>query len=112
MLHIEHVEANRQLVTRLFERRPDIEITTADSCSCRPEVARDRQPDLVLLDMKLPDIDGHTVFEPSPADPLTARIPVVALSADRRGSGSARMRDQRSIAYLTIDVVALVATVD
>lgn len=44
-------------------------------------LAQERQPDLVLMDIAIPEIDGFEATRILKADPLTARIPVVALTA-------------------------------
>jgi CheY-like chemotaxis protein len=44
--------------------------------------ARELRPDLVLLDMQLPDFDGYEVLRRLRADPATAAIPCIALSAN------------------------------
>jgi two-component system, cell cycle response regulator DivK len=44
-------------------------------------LAREHQPDLVLMDIRLPDIDGTEALRRLKADPLTAAIPVVALTS-------------------------------
>jgi len=46
-----------------------------------PDVARDLRPDVILLDIYMPDMDGVEVCRLLRADPLTAAIPVIALSA-------------------------------
>jgi CheY-like chemotaxis protein len=46
------------------------------------ELARDHHPDLILLDLHLPDLGGEEVLERLRADPATRDIPVVVLSAD------------------------------
>jgi twitching motility two-component system response regulator PilH len=46
------------------------------------EVARARQPDLVLMDIRMPRMDGITARRDLAAEPGTARIPIVAVSAD------------------------------
>ena len=43
-------------------------------------LARERRPDLVLMDIRLPDLDGSEVMQRLKAEPRTARIPVVALT--------------------------------
>jgi two-component system alkaline phosphatase synthesis response regulator PhoP len=54
------------------------------------ELAADRQPDAILLDVMMPDIDGPATFERLQSDPQTRDIPVILLTAkahssDRRG---------------------------
>jgi CheY-like chemotaxis protein len=46
------------------------------------ELVRECRPDVVLVDLHLPDLDGREVLEQLKADPATADIPVVVLSAD------------------------------
>ena len=56
------------------------------------QIARDRQPDVILLDILMPGMDGVEVSKRLRADPATARIPIVAMSAqDRLQLASAQM---------------------
>jgi two-component system chemotaxis response regulator CheY len=55
-----------------------------------PEVARRRKPDLVVLDWIMPDIDGGTVLALLRADPATADVPVLMISALADGAVRAR----------------------
>jgi CheY-like chemotaxis protein len=47
-------------------------------------VARERQPDVILLDILMPGMDGVEVSQRMRADPATARIPIIAMSAQER----------------------------
>ena len=82
LLYIEDNAVNVMIVAELVRRRPGIEFdSTPDGAS---GVARAAQtlPGLVLVDMQLPDFDGLEVLRRLRADPATADLRVVALSAN------------------------------
>jgi chemotaxis family two-component system response regulator Rcp1 len=58
------------------------------------------QPDLVLLDLSLPKVDGHQVLDAMKADPVLRRIPVVVISGSSREMDIARAYDAQISAYL------------
>jgi CheY-like chemotaxis protein len=64
-------------------------------------LAREKKPDLILLDLHLPDIPGHEVLDRLRADPATANIPVVVISADATAGAQARLRAAGARGYLT-----------
>jgi len=72
---------------------------------------REFRPDVVLVDLHLPDLDGHEVLEQLKADPATADLPVVVLSADATASQVERLRAAGAADYLTkpLDVERLMA---
>jgi CheY-like chemotaxis protein len=72
------------------------------------ELALVHQPDLILLDRHLPDMPGEEVLDRLRADPRTAGIPVIVISADAMPGRSAALRDAGAVAFLTkpIDVEA------
>lgn len=76
-------------------------------------LARDLAPDLILLDIALPDIDGYAVKAALDADPATAGIPVLALSAGAMPHDLRRGREAGFAAYLTkpLDIHALARAV-
>jgi CheY-like chemotaxis protein len=82
ILYIEDNPANFMVVESFLERRPEITLVPAAQGEIGLELALKHVPDLVLLDLHLPDIPGEVVLERLRADPVTSSIPVVILSAD------------------------------
>jgi len=82
VLYIEDNPVNALIVEELVKRRPGLTMLSAEDGLTGVAMAALQRPDLVLLDMQLPDIDGHEVFRRLKADPRTARIPCIALSGE------------------------------
>ena len=82
VLYIEDNAINTTLVERILRARPDVTFGSApDGRSGLDRVARQR-PDLVLLDLDLPDIGGEQVLAALRASAATRDIPVVVISGD------------------------------
>jgi signal transduction histidine kinase/CheY-like chemotaxis protein len=114
VLCIEDNVANLELIEQIFASRPDIELLTAVQGTIGAELARRHLPNLVLLDLNLPDIGGDEVLARLHADPATKHIPVVILSADATDRQIERLVARGAHAYLTkpIDVAELMRVVD
>ncbi len=82
LLYIEDNEINMLIVRELMHQRPDLDFDGAVDGSSGLALARSLQPALILLDMQLPDMDGHAVLQALRADRSTAGIRCVALSAN------------------------------
>ena len=82
LLYVEDNPANLMLVEDLIARRPDIHLLTARDGNRGIEIARSSRPDVILMDINLPGISGIEALRILAADPTTAHIPVVALSAN------------------------------
>ncbi len=82
LLCVEDNPANLLLVEKLLERRHDIRLVTAKDGVGGVEMARSAQPDVILMDINLPGICGLTALGILAEDPITAGIPVIALSAN------------------------------
>jgi signal transduction histidine kinase/AmiR/NasT family two-component response regulator len=82
LLYIEDNPANLMLVEDLIARRPDIRLLSARDGNQGIRVARASLPDIILMDINLPGISGITALKILAAEPATAHIPVVALSAN------------------------------
>ena len=82
LLYVEDNPANLMLVEDLIARRPDIRLLTALDGRTGIEIARARRPDLILMDINLPGISGIRALKILSEDPITAHIPVIALSAN------------------------------
>jgi CheY-like chemotaxis protein len=78
------------------------------------ELAREHLPDLVLLDLHLPDIPGDEVLRRLRADPRTAAIPIIVVSADATPASVVRLQAAGADAYLTkpLDVDEFLVTVE
>ena len=82
LLYVEDNPANLMLVEDLIARRPDIRLLSAIDGNRGVEIARASRPDVILMDINLPGISGIQALKILRADPATAHIPVVALSAN------------------------------
>jgi signal transduction histidine kinase/AmiR/NasT family two-component response regulator len=82
LLYVEDNPANLMLVEDLIARRPDMRLLSARDGAHGIEIARTAQPDLVLMDINLPGISGIKALGILAEDPVTAHIPVIALSAN------------------------------
>jgi two-component system, cell cycle response regulator DivK len=80
LLLVEDNEMNRDAISRLLERRGFM-VLTAEDGEQGVLFCREFLPDLVLMDLGLPGIDGFEATRQIKADPRTASIPVVALTA-------------------------------
>ena len=82
LLYVEDNPANLKLIEQLIARSPDIALLTARDGLEGVELARANQPDVILMDINLPGISGTEALKILREDPVTAHIPVVALSAN------------------------------
>jgi len=82
LLYVEDNPANLNLVEQLVARRPDLRLESACDGPSGIAKARALQPDVILMDINLPGISGVEAMKILRADPMTAHIPVVALSAN------------------------------
>jgi PAS domain S-box-containing protein len=82
LLYVEDNPANLKLIEQLIARHPDIRLLSARDGNLGIQLARANQPDVILMDINLPGISGIEALKILRDDPATARIPVVALSAN------------------------------
>lgn len=82
LLYIEDNLVNTVLVQELVAQRPSLRLSCASDGAGGIDDARRLRPDLILVDMQLPDMDGHEVLRRLRAAPETADIPCIALSAN------------------------------
>jgi signal transduction histidine kinase/ActR/RegA family two-component response regulator len=82
LLYVEDNPANMMLVQDLIARRPDIKLLCARDGDTGIEIARSALPNVILMDINLPGISGIKALKLLQDDPMTAHIPVIALSAN------------------------------
>ncbi len=114
VLYAEDDEVNVELVRAIMTKRPGITLEVAVSGAQALDLARRDPPDLLLLDMHLGDMTGLDVARILLRDPITRRVPLVALSADAMPAQIDAALAQGFAAYLTkpIDVRALLQLID
>ncbi len=82
LLYVEDNPANLNLVQRIVSYIPDIELLSASSAEVGIDIARAHHPDLILLDINLPGMDGYQMFKRLRRYSETKDIPVIAISAN------------------------------
>ena len=101
LLCVEDNPANLKLVEELIARRPDLRLLTAVNGNLGIELARASQPEMILMDVNLPDISGIEAMKILHEDPVTAHIPIVALSANAMPRDIRRGLEAGFFRYLT-----------
>ncbi len=81
LLYVDDNPVNVVLVQELLARRPGLQLATAADAAGGLRQALQTRPDLILLDLQLPDGDGVELLQRLRAEPATAAIPCIALSA-------------------------------
>lgn len=82
ILYIEDDQANRQLVNFIVMRREDLLLLEAETGNDGLRLVREQKPDIILLDLSLPDISGYEVLDHIQSDSTTSSIPVICVSGD------------------------------
>jgi signal transduction histidine kinase/ActR/RegA family two-component response regulator len=101
VLYIEDDAANAALMSQLFSEDPRLHLMTTMQGTLGLELARRHLPDLILLDIHLPDIDGPEVLQRLRKDSVTRPIPVIVVSADATEEQRARLIALGAARYLT-----------
>jgi signal transduction histidine kinase/CheY-like chemotaxis protein len=114
ILYIEDNLSNLKLIQRLLVHRPEISLLPAMQGRLGLQLAREHRPDLILLDVQLPDISGNRVLRQLRETAETRDIPVVVISADATPGQVQRLLAAGASAYLTkpLEVKKFLATLD
>ena len=101
ILYIEDNASNLRLLELALEDWGDIKLLSAVQGQVGLDLARAHRPDLILLDLHLPDMQGYDVLNTLKSDPATSDIPVVVISADAMSRQIKRLIDAGAYDYLT-----------
>ncbi len=110
ILYIEDNLSNQKVMQQIISRFPALKLTTEREGIKGVYSARALMPDLILLDISLPGMDGYEILEVIRSNPQTRLIPIVALSANAMAEDIARGKRLGFNDYLTkpIDVIELI----
>lgn len=114
LLYVEDNTANLRLVEQLLERRPNIKMLSAEEPMLGLELAAEHKPDLILLDINLPGMDGFDMLEYLRGWTDTAKTPTIAISANAMPSDIEMGLEAGFDHYVTkpIDVMVFLAVID
>jgi CheY-like chemotaxis protein len=114
VLYVEDMVENVRLVEQILTHRRAITLIPAMLAGVALDLAREHHPDLVLLDLHLPDMPGEQLLHLLRAEPGTRDVPVVVLSADATQHHIDQLHAAGAAAYLTkpIGVRELLRTLD
>jgi CheY-like chemotaxis protein len=114
VLYIEDNPSNLHLVESVLAHRPGVTLVPAELGRVGIDVARRDHPDLILLDLQLPDISGEDILRVLRADPATRNIPVVVISAVATPEQVKRLSAGGILAYFTkpLDIPRFLSLLD
>jgi PAS domain S-box-containing protein len=101
VLCIEDNLSNLRLFEVILEDRPEVTLLSAMQGSVGLDLAHQHRPDLILLDLHLPDIHGQEVLARLRQSEETANIPVIVISADATARQIQQVKEAGVLAYLT-----------
>jgi len=113
ILLVEDNEMNRDMLSRRLAKRGFDVVVALDGSSVAAAAAAE-QPDLILMDISLPDMDGCEVTRLVRAQPSTASIPIIALTAHAMETDRIRALDAGCQDFDTkpVDLARLLAKID
>lgn len=100
LLYVEDEELNLQLVERVMVSHPEYELICTMQGGQAIELAREHRPDLILLDLNLPDLSGEIVLAQLKEDLSLQDIPVIMVTADVMGDRVERLLAGGALTYL------------
>lgn len=114
VLYVDDKPENAMLVRRILARRPTVHLISTPLGLKGLETARQRRPDLILLDLELPDIAGREVLSRLQDHAATREIPVVVVSAEAEPSKVERLLAEGARAYFVMpyDVAKFLDVID
>ena len=114
LLYIEDSRTNVSLVSQVLKARPEIALVSAHTGEMGLELARMHHPDVILLDIHLPGMDGFEVLKNLRKEEATCHIPVLALSADDKSRDTEQGKEAGFYGYIIkpIDIKKFLKTVD
>jgi CheY-like chemotaxis protein len=114
LLYIDDDSASLRLVAQLLLYRPGLRLLTATLGSRGLDLARTRRPDLILLNLQLPDRSGDVILHTLQQDAATASIPVIIVSADGSEERRATLLSAGAAGYVIkpFDVTQMLSIVD
>jgi PAS domain S-box-containing protein len=101
VLYIEDNLSNLKLIKRVLSRRPSVELLSSSEGGAGLGLAREHRPNVILLDLNLPDMNGHDVLLRLRNDPMCAGIPVIVISADATRDQIKKLQAAGACHYLT-----------
>ena len=114
VLYIDDSPVNTMLIERILVSRPGVVFASAPDGRTGLDRAARLAPDLILLDLMLPDVGGEEVLVELRADPATRNIPVIVISAEMDPGVRRRLLDRGARWCLAkpFDIVELLGLVD
>lgn len=102
VLYVEDNQLNMALVYHIFKRNlPSVLLLKAETAELGLSLAREALPDLIILDIGLPGLNGYEALDILQQDEATRHIPVLATSAFAQVSDIERARKMGFAAYIT-----------
>lgn len=101
ILYVEDNPANQQLVEKIIGRMPYVDLILAHNAELGLEMAETNKPDLILLDINLPGMDGYEALERLRINAETSSIPVIAVTAQASKAEITRGRHAGFKGYIT-----------
>jgi CheY-like chemotaxis protein len=114
VLYIEDNPSSVRLVQKTISSRLDLKMLNAPSAELGLKMARTHRPDIILLDINLPGMNGFEALECLKKDLITCDIPVIAISANAMERDIKKGLDAGFVDYLTkpVDIIQLILLLD
>ena len=114
VLYVEDNLSNVKLVEEILLQRPEVTLLIAMQGKLALDIAREQRPDVVLLDLHLPDMSGEDVLRELRSDARTEQTSIVVLSADATPGQIRRLLAGGASQYLTkpFDIPTLLHAID